>query len=386
MSWTVRVNLIVDAASLINEEPMIESTASDEIDSALRSKKEAGVLAGQHLIPSPLRRHHLKFGVLGKRYSYGYLGKRNNGKNASLSSVQLPRTEAPLLLRSRRFGQWRIRRIGEWAARETCRPSTIRNVGLEVLFTISVVQAYQINNIPFNIQIEFFSSSWRNTSTPKNSVIVMYRFCLINKKKVIEIGTHTDSAAFRFYFYSGHSSLNRNERSRREERRLTWPSSAGCWVLFPWKSPNDTPRDAHLWISFSIGWECTQWIGWHDKLSRSRSKTKLLMQIITVKSHSHSDLVGSVAQTKEHDSVQSFIATVQTRREFFSQRWNATLKSDLRTQKGLLSQQEVDSVLNKSSERKKEHRLDLTERQYSLLYHESIQNRIELFHLIQALW
>ena len=92
-------NLILDAASLFNDEPMIESAASDETDSASRSKKEAGTSAGQHLIPSPLRRHHLKFGVLGKRYSYGYLGKRNNGKNEP---------EAPLidgLAHSRRTDQ-----------------------------------------------------------------------------------------------------------------------------------------------------------------------------------------------------------------------------------------------------------------------------------------
>ena len=56
---------------------MIESSASDENDASFRNKKETGTITSQQIIPSPLRRHHLKFGVLGKRYSYGYLGKRN---------------------------------------------------------------------------------------------------------------------------------------------------------------------------------------------------------------------------------------------------------------------------------------------------------------------
>jgi hypothetical protein len=72
-------NNYLDAAALINEGAMFESSASDENDASLRSKKETGVSAAHHLIPSPLRRHHLKFGVLGKRYSYGYLGKRSDG-------------------------------------------------------------------------------------------------------------------------------------------------------------------------------------------------------------------------------------------------------------------------------------------------------------------
>jgi hypothetical protein len=57
---------------------MIESSASDEHDAPFRNKKETGTVAAQQIIPSPLRRHHLKFGVLGKRYSYGYLGKRHD--------------------------------------------------------------------------------------------------------------------------------------------------------------------------------------------------------------------------------------------------------------------------------------------------------------------
>jgi len=65
--------LIGDKSSLV------DSSASDENEASLRDKKDT-VLAGQNIIPSPLRRHHLKFGVLGKRYSYGYLGKRNDGR------------------------------------------------------------------------------------------------------------------------------------------------------------------------------------------------------------------------------------------------------------------------------------------------------------------
>ena len=74
----MRIYSYSDAAALINEEAMIESSASDENDASLRSRKDAGISA-THQIPSPLRRHHLKFGVLGKRYSYGYLGKRTDG-------------------------------------------------------------------------------------------------------------------------------------------------------------------------------------------------------------------------------------------------------------------------------------------------------------------
>jgi len=58
---------------------MIGNSASDEHDTSLRNKKDTGVVETQQLIPSPYRRHHLKFGVLGKRYAYGYLGKRNDG-------------------------------------------------------------------------------------------------------------------------------------------------------------------------------------------------------------------------------------------------------------------------------------------------------------------
>jgi hypothetical protein len=46
---------------------MDESSASDEDDALLRSKKDTRVSATQQVIPSPHRRHHLKFGVLGKR-------------------------------------------------------------------------------------------------------------------------------------------------------------------------------------------------------------------------------------------------------------------------------------------------------------------------------
>jgi len=68
----------LDAAALIDEKSsLIDSSASDENDASVRDKKDAGTVTAQHIIPSPLRRHHLKFGVLGKRYAYGYLGKRN---------------------------------------------------------------------------------------------------------------------------------------------------------------------------------------------------------------------------------------------------------------------------------------------------------------------
>ena len=59
---------------------MVESSASDENDASVRNKKEANGIAPQQTIPVPLRRHHLKFGVLGKRYAYGYVGKRTEGK------------------------------------------------------------------------------------------------------------------------------------------------------------------------------------------------------------------------------------------------------------------------------------------------------------------
>lgn len=68
---------------------MIESSASDENDASLRDKKDADITAAQHIIPSPLRRHHLKFGVLGKRYSYGYLGKRNEGMHKKKATHQI---------------------------------------------------------------------------------------------------------------------------------------------------------------------------------------------------------------------------------------------------------------------------------------------------------
>ena len=67
---------------------MIDSNASEEIDGNLRNKKESGILTAQQVIPSPLRRHHLKFGVLGKRYAYGYLGKRNNGKKNTHKKIR----------------------------------------------------------------------------------------------------------------------------------------------------------------------------------------------------------------------------------------------------------------------------------------------------------
>lgn len=69
----------LDASALFNDKSIMENSASDENDASLRSKKDTSLSAAQHFIPSPHRRHHLKFGVLGKRYAYGYLGKRNDG-------------------------------------------------------------------------------------------------------------------------------------------------------------------------------------------------------------------------------------------------------------------------------------------------------------------
>ncbi len=66
---------------------MVDSSASDENDASLREKKDAGIITAQHIIPSPIRRHHLKFGVLGKRYSYGYLGKRNDGMRSKRNDI-----------------------------------------------------------------------------------------------------------------------------------------------------------------------------------------------------------------------------------------------------------------------------------------------------------
>ncbi|CAF3267304.1 unnamed protein product [Rotaria socialis] len=68
-------------ASTDDKSSIVESSASDENDASLRNKKETGISTAQQMIPSPLRRHHLKFGVLGKRYSYGYLGKRDDESN-----------------------------------------------------------------------------------------------------------------------------------------------------------------------------------------------------------------------------------------------------------------------------------------------------------------
>ena len=66
----------LDAAALVLEDSMTENSASDE----LRSKKDVNSLGvAPHVIPSPQRRYHLKFGALGKRFAYGYLGKRYDG-------------------------------------------------------------------------------------------------------------------------------------------------------------------------------------------------------------------------------------------------------------------------------------------------------------------
>ena len=65
---------------LLETVALTDSSASDENDASLREKKNTDILTAQHAIPTPLRRHHLKFGVLGKRHSLGYATKRNEGQ------------------------------------------------------------------------------------------------------------------------------------------------------------------------------------------------------------------------------------------------------------------------------------------------------------------
>ncbi|CAF4676373.1 unnamed protein product [Rotaria socialis] len=64
-----------DAAGLINDDSMTKSTESDEI---LLNKQDVEKAAAHKFISRPSRRQHLRFGVLGKRYSYGYLGRRSD--------------------------------------------------------------------------------------------------------------------------------------------------------------------------------------------------------------------------------------------------------------------------------------------------------------------
>ncbi|CAM4913867.1 unnamed protein product [Rotaria socialis] len=54
---------------------MTKSTESDEI---LLNKQDVEKAAAHKFISRPSRRQHLRFGVLGKRYSYGYLGRRSD--------------------------------------------------------------------------------------------------------------------------------------------------------------------------------------------------------------------------------------------------------------------------------------------------------------------
>lgn len=65
---------------LLETVALTDSSASDENDGSLREKKNTDILTAQHAIPTPLRRHHLKFGVLGKRFSFAYPTKRNEGQ------------------------------------------------------------------------------------------------------------------------------------------------------------------------------------------------------------------------------------------------------------------------------------------------------------------
>ncbi|CAF4452506.1 unnamed protein product [Rotaria socialis] len=64
-----------NAAGLINDDSMTKSTESDEI---LLNKQDVEKAAAHKFISRPSRRQHLRFGVLGKRYSYGYLGRRSD--------------------------------------------------------------------------------------------------------------------------------------------------------------------------------------------------------------------------------------------------------------------------------------------------------------------
>ncbi|CAF1253121.1 unnamed protein product [Adineta ricciae] len=77
---------LTDAAALINDASILENSASNEDYASVRNKKDTSALGAQQVIPTPLRRHHLKFGVLGKRYAYGYLGKRNEASQANTNS------------------------------------------------------------------------------------------------------------------------------------------------------------------------------------------------------------------------------------------------------------------------------------------------------------
>lgn len=60
----------------MNDESMIKSAESDE---SSVNKNDVAKSIRQKFIAQPFRRQHLKFGVLGKRYSYGYLGRRSDG-------------------------------------------------------------------------------------------------------------------------------------------------------------------------------------------------------------------------------------------------------------------------------------------------------------------
>lgn len=67
----------------------MESSASDENEASIRDKKNVDVLSAQHVVPAPLRRHHLKFGVLGKRHSFAYPYKRNEGRFESRKNIDV---------------------------------------------------------------------------------------------------------------------------------------------------------------------------------------------------------------------------------------------------------------------------------------------------------
>ena len=117
------ISSVLDAAALLDEKSaLMESSASDENEASIRDKKNVEILTGQHVVPAPLRRHHLKFGVLGKRHSSARSSKRNERtyararareKEDEISFISSPGNE-----------RW-FRRMAEFYARTTCRSTTV---------------------------------------------------------------------------------------------------------------------------------------------------------------------------------------------------------------------------------------------------------------------
>ncbi|CAF0857364.1 unnamed protein product, partial [Didymodactylos carnosus] len=77
-------------SSLETSNSYLDNDIDDENNDYYLSMHKKATPSSQ-LIPQPLRRHHLKFGVLGKRYSrYGSLGKRNNDDDDSSQEWMMP--------------------------------------------------------------------------------------------------------------------------------------------------------------------------------------------------------------------------------------------------------------------------------------------------------